>query len=208
MGVSKIIDVPLADIFEVNNVSSGNIAKVNDVEFADADTEAPTVPTSLIVTPTCQTTADLSWNASTDNIGIAGYKIYRNATLFHTTVGTGVTYNATGLTANTSYTWTVSAYDAAGNESSQSTGVARTQPPTVIAVTMTAFGNATATGACNDLTTTTRYTQGGALSASAIVYTSTCANVIFNGNNQYFSDGVNSFQVSNTGVVSNVAFCF
>jgi chitodextrinase len=89
----------------------------------------PTAPTGLSVTGTTTTTTSLSWKASTDNIGVAGYKIYRTGAQ----VGTATTtsYTDTGLTASTAYSYTVAAYDAAGNTSAQSSAVqATTQPDT------------------------------------------------------------------------------
>lgn len=66
----------------------------------------------------------LSWTASTDNVGVAGYRVYNGSTLGATT--NGVTYTVTGLTANTAYTFTVIAYDAAGNVSPSSNAVSVT----------------------------------------------------------------------------------
>ena len=45
------------------------------------DAEAPTTPTNLTATAISSSQIDLSWNASTDNMGVAGYEIYRNGTL-------------------------------------------------------------------------------------------------------------------------------
>ncbi len=82
------------------------------------DTTAPSVPTGLSATAVSTSEIDLSWSASTDNVGVSGYKVYRNGSLVTTVIST--TYKNTGLTANTAYGFTVSAIDAAGNESSQS----------------------------------------------------------------------------------------
>jgi hypothetical protein len=69
----------------------------------------------------------LSWTASTDNLGVAGYNIYQNNIQIGTTANTS--YQSTGLKANTSYSYRVAAYDAAGNTSAKSWGVtAKTQP--------------------------------------------------------------------------------
>jgi chitodextrinase len=66
----------------------------------------------------------LSWTASTDAVGVTGYRIYRAGTQ----IGTSATnsYTDTGLTVGTSYSYTVSAYDAAGNTSAQSSSVSGT----------------------------------------------------------------------------------
>ena len=87
------------------------------------DTAPPTVPTGLAATPASTTSMSLSWTASTDDTGVAGYKIYRNSTLVGTSATTS--YTDSGLTANTQYTYAVSAYDAAGNESAQSSSVSK-----------------------------------------------------------------------------------
>jgi chitodextrinase len=83
-----------------------------------ADTTAPSVPAGLSSPSQTSTTISLSWAASTDNVGISGYKIYRGGTLLTTTTGT--TYTDTGLTDGTSYSYAVAAYDATGNASAQS----------------------------------------------------------------------------------------
>jgi hypothetical protein len=73
------------------------------------------------------TQINLSWTASTDNVGVAGYKIYQNNIQIGTTANTS--YQSTGLKASTSYSYRVAAYDAAGNTSTKSLGVtAKTQP--------------------------------------------------------------------------------
>jgi hypothetical protein len=60
----------------------------------------------------------LSWSASTDNIAVTGYKVYKNGAAVATVGGTS--YTATGLSANTSYNFQVTAIDAASNESGKS----------------------------------------------------------------------------------------
>ena len=83
---------------------------------APADTTAPSVPTGLAATPG-NTQVSLTWTASTDAVGVTGYRIYVNGTQ----VGTSTTTNylATGLSNGTAYSFTVAAYDAASNVSAQ-----------------------------------------------------------------------------------------
>jgi chitodextrinase len=83
------------------------------------DTTPPSVPAGLVATAVSSSQINLSWTASTDNVGVTGYNVMRNGTK----VGTSSTanYNDTGLTASTSYTYTVSAFDAANNVSAAST---------------------------------------------------------------------------------------
>ncbi|MGB3464913.1 MAG: GEVED domain-containing protein, partial [Cyclobacteriaceae bacterium] len=82
---------------------------------ATADTQAPTAATGLAASAVTETTLTLSWNASTDNVGVTGYDIYSGTTV----IGTSATNstNLTSLTANTAYSFRVKAKDAAGNES-------------------------------------------------------------------------------------------
>jgi chitodextrinase len=85
------------------------------------DTQAPTAPTNLAASSPNSTRVDLTWNASSDNIAVTGYEIFRNGTLITTTSGT--TFADTPVTAGTSYTYQVRAIDAAGNRSAFSNSV-------------------------------------------------------------------------------------
>ncbi|MFD0670785.1 fibronectin type III domain-containing protein [Cohnella sp. GCM10027633] len=87
------------------------------------DTQAPTAPTGLTSPSKTDTTVSLSWSASTDNVGVSGYDVYRGTTKVNTSLVTGTTYTVTGLTASTAYAFTVKAKDAAGNESSASSAL-------------------------------------------------------------------------------------
>ncbi len=84
----------------------------------------PTMPANLSATVLSASAINLAWTASTDNVGVTGYKIFRN----NSPIGTSVvaSFSDTGLSANTSYSYTVLAYDAAGNESNQSVGASAT----------------------------------------------------------------------------------
>ncbi|RTY95985.1 GEVED domain-containing protein [Flavobacterium sp. GT3R68] len=94
------------------------------VNLITGDGQAPTVPTNLAASGTTTTTTNLSWTASTDNVGVTGYDVYQGAT-FKGSV-TGTTYGVTGLTAATAYTFSVKAKDAAGNTSASSNVVSVT----------------------------------------------------------------------------------
>lgn len=83
------------------------------------DTQAPTVPTGVTATASSSTAATVSWTASTDNVGVTGYEVSRGATVVAPNV-TGTTFNDTGLTPSTAYSYTVKAKDAAGNISAAS----------------------------------------------------------------------------------------
>jgi hypothetical protein len=83
-----------------------------------ADTQAPSIPANLTVTGLSSSQVTLSWSAATDNVGVTGYRVYRNGTLVASPATTSV--SITGLSASTQYSFTVSAVDAAGNASAQS----------------------------------------------------------------------------------------
>ena len=88
------------------------------------DTQAPTQPGSLNATALDTSRIALSWTASTDNVGVAGYRVLRGGTLLATVTGTSFT--DTGLAANTTYAYQVIAVDAAGNASAAATSGATT----------------------------------------------------------------------------------
>jgi len=81
------------------------------------DTSAPSTPSGL-TSSTTSSQVTLSWRVSTDDTGVAGYRVYRDGVPAGTSPSTS--YTSTGLTANTTYAYTVSAFDAAGNSSGQS----------------------------------------------------------------------------------------
>ncbi len=91
------------------------------VSSGGGDTQAPTAPTNLIASNTTTTTTDLSWNASSDNVGVDGYYVYVNGSNIGSVTGTSA--QITGLTPSTTYAMYVTAFDAAGNESSASNTV-------------------------------------------------------------------------------------
>jgi fibronectin type 3 domain-containing protein len=98
-----------------------------------ADTTAPTAPTGLTAAPQSPAQVNLAWTASTDNVGVTGYRVERCQGSGCTTfaqVGTPITtgYSDTGLTASTTYRYRVRAADAAGNLSAYSSIVTTTTP--------------------------------------------------------------------------------
>jgi len=82
------------------------------------DTEAPSIPQNLGATAVSSSQIDLSWNASTDNVAVTGYNIYRDDVLVDTSPTNA--YSDTGLDPATAYDYEVSAFDAASNESARS----------------------------------------------------------------------------------------
>ena len=88
------------------------------------DTTNPSIPANLTAIAVSSSQINLSWAASTDNVGVTGYRIYRGGNQIATSATTN--YSNTGLSPSTAYTYTVSAYDAAGNNSLQSASVTTT----------------------------------------------------------------------------------
>ena len=86
----------------------------------ETDTEAPTAPTEVKATEVTETTAKLTWNEATDNVGVAGYNVYVNEAKVNEELVAGTEFALTDLTEATEYTVRVSAVDAAGNESARS----------------------------------------------------------------------------------------
>ena len=99
---------------------SGRSTAATFTTLTTVDTEAPSVPTNVSVTDVTQTGAKVTWSASTDNEGVVGYNVYVGEGKVNDTPVTATEYVLTGLTANTGYTVSVSAVDAAGNESAGS----------------------------------------------------------------------------------------
>ncbi|GAA2057033.1 hypothetical protein GCM10009839_77920 [Catenulispora yoronensis] len=117
----------------VDTVKDGYLASIKAPGFTGGsgggtDTTPPSTPANLAVTATTATSATLSWTASTDNVAVTGYNIYRGSTLAGTTATTAFT--DTGLTPSTAYTYTVKAFDATGNQSTASTPATATTQST------------------------------------------------------------------------------
>jgi|GEM_PF-2387053 len=91
---------------------------------SSSDTQAPTAPTGLASSGKTNTSVSLSWTASTDNVGVTGYDVYKDGA-FAASV-TGTTATITGLASNTAYSFTVKAKDAAGNVSAASSALSVT----------------------------------------------------------------------------------
>ncbi|NEV94524.1 S8 family serine peptidase [Psychroflexus sp. YR1-1] len=83
------------------------------------DTQAPSTPTAFAASNVTETSVNLSWDASTDNVGVEGYEVIQGSSVLGSTVNTSVKVN--GLSAGTTYSFAVKAKDAAGNTSASAT---------------------------------------------------------------------------------------
>src|SRR5438067_1035731 len=90
------------------------------------DTTPPSVPTGLRATAVSSSQINLSWAASSDNVGVSGYRVFRDGAQIATTSATS--FPNTGLSPSTTYSYTVAAFDAAGNLSAQSSSASATTP--------------------------------------------------------------------------------
>ncbi len=121
--------------------AAGNAsAASNALSVSPPDTQVPGVPTGLAASAITQTSLTLTWTASTDNVGVTGYDVFRNGT-FLVTVG-NATVGLTGLTAGTTYTFTVKAKDAAGNVSAASPALNVTTQAAPVANDLVIYGDA------------------------------------------------------------------
>ncbi len=115
--------------------AAGNLATSSDMTFltkvvAGGDNQPPFPPYAVTATAVSSTQVNLTWGAATDNVGVSGYRIIRNGVGISTT--TALAFSDTGLTAATTYSYVIKAFDAAGNLSASSTpsATATTQPTT------------------------------------------------------------------------------
>jgi fibronectin type 3 domain-containing protein len=119
--------------------AAANLSGYSNVSSATTpDTQAPTAPTTLTATAAGGTQINLSWTASTDNVGVTGYLIERCSGTGCSTfgqiaapAGTGTTFSDTGVTSGTSYSYRVRATDAAANLSAYSNVSSATPPDTL-----------------------------------------------------------------------------
>jgi hypothetical protein len=103
------------------------------------DTEPPSTPTGLSATPASPTEVELSWTAATDNVGVAGYGVYRDGTLIGTATSTMFTDQA--VQPDTTYEYAVDAVDAMGNRSALSAPATAATPSTPTAFRAASFAS-------------------------------------------------------------------
>ena len=107
---------------------SGVNSAMLEVDLAGADTQAPSVPAGLTASASSATQVDLSWQAAIDNVGVAGYTIYRDNAVLNTVSGSMLAYTDNTVTGSIAYTYSIDAFDSAGNYSAQSSPVSVTTP--------------------------------------------------------------------------------
>ena len=134
--------------YTFTTLSSGTSTTTATTITSTTDTTPPSTPTGLSATATYSTSYStwqimLSWAAATDNVGVVGYKIYRNGALIaadpYSPLANPLAYADIGsLAPGTSYSYAVAAYDAAGNVSALSNSASATTQSATTATTTSA----------------------------------------------------------------------
>ena len=127
-----------------NNFSAFSSA-LNITTATPPDTVSPTVPANVQVTGSTTTSITLDWDNSTDNVGVTGYDIFVNGVKKYSNTTSDIV--ATGLTASTTYAFTIQARDAANNFSAFSTAVNGTTTTAPDIISPSAPANVQVTGA-------------------------------------------------------------
>ncbi len=111
--------------------AAGNATDSNTQDIIVPDAQAPTTPAGLAASNVTANSLTLTWNAASDNVGVTGYHILRDdgtGTFVSIATTTGLTYTDGDRSPSTTYSYKVSAYDAAGNNSEQSAQLDVTTP--------------------------------------------------------------------------------
>ncbi|OIV42356.1 M4 family metallopeptidase [Flavobacterium johnsoniae] len=201
-GIQSAIDLYGAGSAEVIATTNAFYAiGVGAAYSGTTDTTPPSAPAGLAASGTTGTTTNLTWTASTDNVAVTGYDIYQGTTLKGSSTTTS--YNVTGLTALTTYSFTVKAKDAAGNVSAASNAVSVTTTAATVSycasqgnstaderISKVVFGtiNNTSTGTTGYENYTAVSTNAARGSAYAITITPTWASTTYNEGYAVFID--------------------
>jgi hypothetical protein len=123
--LGEVLDVlPIVTTIPLKGHHAAFVLKTLETPAQDQDAQAPSVPAGLTANAVSGTQVNLSWGASTDNVGVTGYYVYLNDQPLATTTGTS--FSHTGLTTGATYNYRVSAYDAVPNHSAWTAVVATT----------------------------------------------------------------------------------
>ncbi|MDO9269544.1 MAG: right-handed parallel beta-helix repeat-containing protein [Methylobacter sp.] len=164
LGSSPVINaaLPLSTVpNDFFKISRGTAPDIGGFEYqtssggtpSPTDSTAPSAPSGLAATAGSATQVNLAWNASTDNVSVTGYKIYRNGTEIGSNAATSFT--DTTVAGGITYNYTVKAYDAAGNLSvaSNTSTVNTPQSTSTVSISSYSAGSITANSATIKWTT-------------------------------------------------------
>jgi uncharacterized repeat protein (TIGR02543 family) len=141
------------------NVSPAS-APLSVTTLQGVDTTPPTPPTNQVASTLTRTTVTLSWSASADNVGVAGYTVYNGNVVVASSAGLAA--SVSGLTPGNTYSFTVVAFDAAGNVSASSNSVS-VGTPIGYTLTIATSGSGTTSPAAG----TYSYPAGAVVSVTA-----------------------------------------
>lgn len=155
--VTALAELTTYDVYVVALDLAGNNTASNTIQVTTTeapDLQAPTAPSNLSAAAVTGNSLILSWTASTDNVGVAGYDVYRNNIKINSSLVTGTGFNVTGLTNATSYSFYVKASDDAGNVSANSNTLNVTTPAASVctgtgAINFQRFNNISGTSVSN-----------------------------------------------------------
>lgn len=131
---SPLCDWVYCDLNGIGNTHPGTLSV-----SASTDTQSPTIPSNFTITAVTAGYIDLSWSASTDNIGVYCYDIFRSGdgsspgTFLARVLSPALTYRDASLVEGVSYSYTVQAMDASLNRSGYSAQVSEkvTEVPSI-----------------------------------------------------------------------------
>ncbi len=112
----------------INSLGQSFDVQTYEVGGPPGDTEAPSVPTGVDAVATSSTHVDVTWAASTDNVGVTGYDVLRDGAVIASLPGTALSYPDATVVASTTYSYQVVAKDLAGNQSAPSSAAVVTTP--------------------------------------------------------------------------------
>lgn len=162
--------------------ASAAITVTTDEAASGTDTTAPSVPTDLSASDVTASAATLTWAASSDDTGVTGYDVSRDGTVVATVATTS--YTDTGLDADSTYFYSVTASDAAGNTSAASSALSVSTEDDAVTPTGACTVAYAAPNAWNDGLTanvTVTNTSGAAISNWEVEFTLPAGQTISDG---------------------------
>jgi fibronectin type 3 domain-containing protein len=155
LGIGSTHTYTVKALDAANNVSAASNAVTASTQ--GNDTTPPTAPTGLTATGSSSTTIDLNWTASTDNFAVTGYKVFRDGGATEIATVSTTSFSDTGLAVNSTHSYQVVAFDAAGNQSANSNSASATTQlagalvslalsPTTVTAPTSATGTVTLSG--------------------------------------------------------------
>ena len=144
---------------------AGNVSVQSSTAFATTlvnDTTPPSIPSGLQTSNVTSNSVTVSWSPSTDDVGVVGYRVFRNGSQVGTT--SSPSYVDSGLTASTNYIYTVAALDFSNNASPQSAQIAVTTsslpqaPPSFVQAKQSLISNGTNVSAAFNTATAAGHT--------------------------------------------------